>query len=295
VQSVITSHEFRHDDLRLHYVAGGAGTPVVFLHGVSGDHQSFLPFLEELGQGWRGVALDFRGHGRSGRAGGRYRVPDFAADVVALIESELGGPAVLAGHSLGALVATWLTARRPDLVRGALLEDPPLYAAVPPRFATTIFAPMFTLLRDFCRAHHARAGGVEALAADMAAWPAGPESPQQTFGEFLGPALMRIRAEQCHHMDPEVLTAFIAGAPGYEPDALLAAIRRPVHFLSGEETRGAALSDADVAAILQAVAGATHTRFAATGHLLHMMMPQRYLAELQALLSRVAATSAPSR
>ena len=35
------------------------------------------------------------------------------------------GPAVVVGHSLGALVALELAARRPDLVRALVLEDPP--------------------------------------------------------------------------------------------------------------------------------------------------------------------------
>jgi pimeloyl-ACP methyl ester carboxylesterase len=50
------------------------------------------------------------------------------ADAIRFIEGVCGGPAILVGHSLGAMISLYVGAERPDLVVGALLIDPPLYA-----------------------------------------------------------------------------------------------------------------------------------------------------------------------
>lgn len=56
-----------------------------------------------------------------------YRRSDYAQDVEALVRQQIREPAILFGHSLGAVVALWVAAYAPELVRGLVLEDPPLY------------------------------------------------------------------------------------------------------------------------------------------------------------------------
>ena len=69
--------------------------------------------------------------GTARRRGRRARtcISDYVADVIEVLRAE--GPAVLVGHSLGG-VAAWSVAQpAPELVRGAFLEDPPLYGGEP--------------------------------------------------------------------------------------------------------------------------------------------------------------------
>ena len=73
---------------------------------------------------WHLHLIDHRGHGGSGRAPGQYRVVDHVEDALTVL-NWLGRPAVLFGHSLGALVAAAAAAARPELVRAVVLEDPP--------------------------------------------------------------------------------------------------------------------------------------------------------------------------
>lgn len=62
-----------------------AGTPLVFLHGVTDSWRSFEPVLPHLPDSIRTVAVSQRGHGDSGRPAGGYDPSDFAADVAAYV------------------------------------------------------------------------------------------------------------------------------------------------------------------------------------------------------------------
>ena len=81
----------------------------------------------QLAERYRVLALDFRGHGKSGRAPGDYQPQAFVTDAIAVLEELADGPAILIGHSLGGMTgARAVSQQRPDLVKAAVLEDPPL-------------------------------------------------------------------------------------------------------------------------------------------------------------------------
>jgi pimeloyl-ACP methyl ester carboxylesterase len=103
-----------------------ADRTAVLVHGVTGWHRTWWrvgPALAALG--WRVVAVDQRGHGRSPRIDGHTTVPELADDLATTIEAIGGHVDVLIGHSLGAAVSSELAATRPELVRRLVLEDPP--------------------------------------------------------------------------------------------------------------------------------------------------------------------------
>lgn len=105
-----------------------ADAPVAALvHGVNGWHRTWWrlgPALAE--RGWRVVAVDQRGHGRSPRLTPPATIDDLAADLEAAIERHASPPIdLLVGHSLGAVVSMRLALRRPEIARRLVLEDPP--------------------------------------------------------------------------------------------------------------------------------------------------------------------------
>ncbi len=91
-----------HDGTVIHYTDWGHGAPVVFSHGwpLSGDAwEDQMMFLAE--HGYRVIAHDRRGHGRSSKAWHGNDMNTYADDLAAVIEAlDLTG-ATLIGHSTG--------------------------------------------------------------------------------------------------------------------------------------------------------------------------------------------------
>ncbi len=111
-------------DGRIGYDIGGAGPLVLLVPGM-GDlraaYRFLAPALREAG--YRVACTDLRGHGDSDSTFASYGDADTAADLIALIE-ELGGPAIIAGNSMGAAAAVIAAAQRPELVSGLVLIGP---------------------------------------------------------------------------------------------------------------------------------------------------------------------------
>src|SRR5215469_13233632 len=77
----------------------GNGRPVVLLHGVTANAYVWDPVAERLADSFRVIAVDQRGHGRTGPAeDGDYSGPAFASDIAAVAEA-LGEKVIIAGHS----------------------------------------------------------------------------------------------------------------------------------------------------------------------------------------------------
>jgi pimeloyl-ACP methyl ester carboxylesterase len=124
----INEHQFHVGDLALNYATGPDNGPqMVLLHGLAARWQTFMPVVPMLSQEWQLFLVDLRGHGLSGRTPGRYHLPDFAGDIVAFLEAQTAPPVVLYGHSLGGWITLDIAARRPDLVRAAIVGDSAVY------------------------------------------------------------------------------------------------------------------------------------------------------------------------
>jgi pimeloyl-ACP methyl ester carboxylesterase len=87
----------------LAYEIHGAGTPVVFLHGLTFDRTTWRPVIERLGEGVQSIAVDLPGHGESE---GPPVSLDQLAGLVHELLSELGiERPVVVGHSIGGFLA----------------------------------------------------------------------------------------------------------------------------------------------------------------------------------------------
>ncbi len=64
---MITSTTVRTARLETHVREVGSGTPVALVHGNTSDGRVWREQLDALPKGWRGVAVDLRGYGRSER------------------------------------------------------------------------------------------------------------------------------------------------------------------------------------------------------------------------------------
>ena len=165
--------ELTFNGTRVHYLENGSGEPVILIHSGGNTAGQWRGVSEHLGEGYRLLAIDLYGHGKSGPWPGPagITITDCAHPVLALAEisAETCAEAPhLVGHSYGAVVA----------LRAAIMA--------PGRFRSlTLFEPnAFSLLRD--------AGEAELFAearkhaeADMADLARGaPETMLERFVDF---------------------------------------------------------------------------------------------------------------
>jgi pimeloyl-ACP methyl ester carboxylesterase len=114
---------FEHQGCQLHYEDRGQGEPVLLVHGLGSSIQDWEYQMPHLLRDRRVLAIDLRGHGRSGKPRERYSMAGFAADVAALIE-HLGLPRVhLVGISMGGMVGFQLGVDRPELLRSLTIVN----------------------------------------------------------------------------------------------------------------------------------------------------------------------------
>ncbi|MDW8326914.1 MAG: alpha/beta fold hydrolase [Anaerolineales bacterium] len=92
------------DDVHLHYETYGAGTPVVFLHGLGSGADDWALQVPAFAKRHHVITVDLRAHGRS-RHEGALTVEQMAGDVAALLEHLGAAPAHVVGLSLGGCVA----------------------------------------------------------------------------------------------------------------------------------------------------------------------------------------------
>lgn len=160
-------HEGERDGVRLACADyGGNAPPVLLLHGLAGHAREWDSTAAWLSPGYRVLAPDARGHGRSERRPEDVSPGAFARDAAWWLERRARGPAVVVGQSLGGITAMLLAAEHPERVRALVVAE-----ATP----------------------EAEPSAVDAVARWLASWPV----PFASYGEalaFFGGQTLRARA-----------------------------------------------------------------------------------------------------
>ncbi|MEV8328776.1 alpha/beta hydrolase [Kitasatospora sp. NPDC056731] len=121
---------------RIHLVEQGAGPLVLLLHGFPESWYSWrhqLPVLAAAG--YRAVAIDVRGYGRSSRPEEvtAYRMFDLVEDNIAVVHALGERSAVIVGHDWGSTIAANSALIRPDVFRAVGLLSVPYLPRGGPR------------------------------------------------------------------------------------------------------------------------------------------------------------------
>ena len=102
------------------------GPLVLCLHGILEQGAAWSEVAIRLAQkGYRVIAPDLRGHGRSDRVGkgGSYNLIDFLGDIDAIVENLAGKAFILVGHSLGSVLGAVFATIRPQRIRNIVLVE----------------------------------------------------------------------------------------------------------------------------------------------------------------------------
>ena len=121
------------DGVEIFYKDWGSGQPIVFSHGwpLSGDDwDAQMMFFRN--RGYRVIAHDRRGHGRSTQVDGGHDMDHYAADLAAVTQHLDLRNAIHVGHSTGGGEVVHYTARHQDRVSKAAI-----ISAVPPLMVKT--------------------------------------------------------------------------------------------------------------------------------------------------------------
>jgi pimeloyl-ACP methyl ester carboxylesterase len=101
----------------------GTGQPALFVHAFPLSAEMWDPQLASPPAGWRFIAPDLRGFGRSSHRSGATSVEAHARDLVALLDALAIDRAVVVGLSMGGYVALALVRAAPQRVRALVLCD----------------------------------------------------------------------------------------------------------------------------------------------------------------------------
>ena len=101
----------------------GDGPPIVALHGLASSGHWYERVARLLSPGYRIIAPDQRGHGKTTQATDGYDWPTLASDVVGLMDQLEVERATVMGHPWGGHVASSLAADHPERVSKLVLID----------------------------------------------------------------------------------------------------------------------------------------------------------------------------
>jgi len=205
--------------------------PVLLIHGLSGYRQTYVAVVDHLirksplAGRCEVFSIDLRGHGESTHADlQHYSADDYTDDVEAFISSVIGASPIVAGHSLGGVVAARLAQRSPHLTAGVFLEDPPLFEGDDARRAASPVASFFTQMVAAVRSLQSQG--------------AGPDSYEPIAQPMTHPDQMAYRCAALQRWDPATMEAAVEGIiwRGFEP---LTPITVPVTALRADPAYGA--------------------------------------------------------
>jgi pimeloyl-ACP methyl ester carboxylesterase len=211
------------NEVKIYHEVRGSGPSVLFIAGATGDCGHFQRVAELLSDEFTVVTYDRRGNSRSPRPKDweGTSTEEHSEDAAALIEALGLAPVAVFGNSAGAIIGLDLSIRRPELVRGAILHEPPMMAGM--SNPEEMMGAFQQVVEGGMQSGGLR-GGVEAFFRFVAG--------DETF-EKLDPQLrerMLGNGETCLITEMPVF-------PAYEPDeATLAAVEVPVRVMVGPDS-----------------------------------------------------------
>lgn len=113
----------RVNGITIAYEMAGQGEPLLLIHGAGVSRLEWKPQLEALGEYFRLVMPDVRGHGDSEQTKTPYTMKLFADDMIALLDALKLEQVLILGHSMGGTIAQQMAVDHPERVKGLVLAE----------------------------------------------------------------------------------------------------------------------------------------------------------------------------
>lgn len=107
----------------IYYQDQGEGFPIVFTHGLGGDHTNWVAQVQEFCKKYRVITWDVRGHGRSEVTGDGYSIDRFVEDLHGLLCLLGVERAHVAGLSMGGWISWVYALAHPENTAALVLSD----------------------------------------------------------------------------------------------------------------------------------------------------------------------------
>jgi pimeloyl-ACP methyl ester carboxylesterase len=138
------------DGSEIYYLEGPNNGPnLLLLHGQQTSSYDYAKVLPRLSEEFHVFALDYYGHGHSSKNPDKYNAVAIGNDIVWFLENIIKEKTYISGHSSGALLAAYVSAKAPDLIIATVLEDGPFFSTLPGRAEKTISWIGFKNMYDY--------------------------------------------------------------------------------------------------------------------------------------------------
>jgi pimeloyl-ACP methyl ester carboxylesterase len=202
------------DGVGIVYSAAGSGEPtLVFIHGGLANRGFWDSELRRFADRHRVLAPDLPGHGESGYKRTQWGMPEFGADVAALVEAEGARQVILFGNSLGGPVAVEAALLLGDKVLGVVGVD--TFQSLSHHMGTEEAQKRAEAFRDDY------AGSVHHMVL-------------QLFHADADPGLLRDAERRMAHTPPEAAWAMFRSLAGYRPDEAVRRLTVPLRAINGD-------------------------------------------------------------
>jgi 3-oxoadipate enol-lactonase len=252
----------------LSYSEQGSGTPVVLLHGFPLSSAIWNEQRQRLGDHYRVITPDLRGHGHSPAPMGVYEMDLLARDVFALLDSLAVTKAVIMGHSMGGYVALAAWKLAPERFLALGLIDSQAGADTPEgregRYKT---------------ADKVAIGGSKVVADSMVPRLFSPDLPPDE------PVIEQVRAIIMATKPDGIIGSLNGMAVRPDSSPILPTINVPVLIVTGDKDQIISPQKGD--AMASAIPGATLATVESAGHMPMLEQPQATTMAMRNFLDEI--------
>jgi pimeloyl-ACP methyl ester carboxylesterase len=155
--------------MQFHYDTHGGGEPLLWLHGALGHGPDWQYIFKEPPAGYRLIAPDLRGHGRSTGASTTYSFKQSALDLFALLDHTGADRVKVIGLSGGGITALHMATIQPSRVTAMVVISAPPVFPEQARAVQRIYSKSMLSDDELARMHerHRRPGQLDALFAQV--------------------------------------------------------------------------------------------------------------------------------